>query len=146
MLILGIRGDDKRFYISGKVTSTSLQTPIKILFLVDTGATKTQLSWNDTLKNGINISNLPTDGIYTGLGGNVKGYSLSNTKIVFNGLRYENVNFNINNLSISDSVTIEGKPIPRGPSVVGIDFLKFFTIFFDNEIVYLKKNVFIIKK
>ena len=32
------------------------------------------------------------------------------------------------------------------PSIIGIDFLKYFTILFDEDVVYLKKNVFIIKK
>jgi hypothetical protein len=146
LLILGIKGEDRRFYISGKVISTSLPNPIKILFLVDTGANLTQLSWNDAEKNGINIRNLPEQGTYTSSGGNVKYYSLPNSNIIFNGLRDESLNFGLKNLTISDSKTVKGESTPRVPSVVGIDFLKNFTILFDNEIIYLKKNVFLRKK
>lgn len=144
MLLLGFRALDK-FYISGKVYSNKLENPIDIFFLIDTGASKTQLSWNEAQKNGIDIRKLPQDSrISTGIGGSVRGYILSNSYIIFNGLR-GTLNFKINNLRVSDYETVDKKRAPSIPSLLGIDFLKGFNILFDNDVVYLKRNTVIPK-
>jgi hypothetical protein len=145
LLLLGFRALDK-FYISGKVFSDKLENPIEIFFLIDTGASKTQLGWNDAQKNGIDIRKLPQNNrISTGIGGRVKSYLLTNSNIIFNGLR-GTLNFKIKNLNVSDYETIDKKSAPPTPSLLGIDFLIGFNILFDKNIVYLKRDIDIPKK
>jgi hypothetical protein len=108
-------------------------------FLIDTGASKTQISWNDAILR-INIKSLQSDNyIYTGIGGSVKGYILSQTTLFFksNLGRY---NIPIDNLSVMDYENIDGKPCPISASMLGIDILSKFDILFRDKYAFLYPN------
>jgi hypothetical protein len=130
---------DRRYYISAYIQSPKLQRPFKINFLIDTGASRTQVSWNDADKyGGIIIRALPPDtSIYTGTTGSVKAYLLKQTTLTFrsNTGRYD---IWINDLSISDYETTDGKVCPITSSMLGIDILYKFDILFEDTFAILR--------
>ena len=139
MYILGYRDvNDRRYYVTTYIQSPRLSFAFGINFLIDTGAARTQLSWNDATEYGrIIIGRLPPDNfIYKGIGGTVKAYVLEGTTFTFrrdNG-RHD---INIGNLSVSDYETTDHRKCPRISSMLGIDILCMFDLLFDNTFVML---------
>lgn len=142
MDIFGYRdSNDNKYYVPAIVRSTQLANAFWINFLLDTGASKTQLSWNDANYYGVIIRSLPPDNsIYSGLGGSVKGYSLYGTTLTFksNNGRYMR---SIDSLSVSDYKTTDGRQCPRVSSVLGIDIVSLFDIYFRGKYVILRNNL-----
>jgi hypothetical protein len=108
---------------------------------VDTGASRTLLSWNDvpytTLK-----TNLHEDRIYTGMGGSFKAFLLPECSLFF----YANTgiyNLVVDDLGLSNYLTVDGRLCPHVASVLGIDILNKFDISFSNDLerVFLKRSV-----
>jgi hypothetical protein len=74
--------NDRRYYVPAFVYSKRIDLVLKINFLVDTGASRTLLSWNEvpyaTLR-----TNLREDTIYTGIGGSFKAFLLPECSLFF---------------------------------------------------------------
>jgi gag-polyprotein putative aspartyl protease len=140
ILIFGTRdGNDSKYYTPLILTSETIHISAPFSFLVDTGATITQLSWNDAQRFGIHIRKLPKDQIFGGIGGRVQGYLLQRCTIYFlsdSGL----FTYPLGDLSVSDKETIDGIPCPPVPSVLGIDILHRFDILFESNIVLLRRK------
>jgi hypothetical protein len=139
--ITGYRdANDSKYYIPLWVYSGHYDLYFQWNFLVDTGATITQLSWSDAFYYGIDIRrDLRKDtGTFAGVGGVVQGYLLSQSTLVFktDTGRYD---ISVGNLSVSDSLTINGIQCPRISSMLGIDILERFDIQFhrDSDTVFL---------
>jgi hypothetical protein len=130
---------DSKYYILAYVQSPLLQRPFSINFLIDTGASRTQLSWNDAHKFGrIIIRNLPPDNSnYRGIGGTVNAYVLPQTTLTFKS-SVGIYNIAIGNLSVSDFETIDHRPCPFTSSMLGIDILCRFDILFKDTYVMLR--------
>jgi hypothetical protein len=79
----------------------------------------------------------PDNSIYTGTTGSVKAYLLKETTLTFrsNIGRYDIL---LNDLSISDFETTDGKPCPIISSMLGIDILYKFDILFEDTFVILR--------
>jgi hypothetical protein len=114
---------------------------LKINFLVDTGASRTLLSWNEvpyaTLK-----TNLPEDRTYTGMGGSFKAFLLPECSLSFyadSGI----YNLVVGDLSLSNYLTVDGRLCPAASSTLGIDILNKFDISFSNDLerVFLKRSI-----
>ena len=87
---------------------------------------------------GIIIRTLPPDtSIYTGTTGSVTAYLLKQTTLTFrsNTGRYD---IWINDLSISDYETTDGKVCPITSSMLGIDILYKFDILFEDTFAILR--------
>jgi hypothetical protein len=131
--------NDGRYYVPVIVYSDYYKRNARFNFLIDTGATRTQLSWIDANSFGLNIRNLPKDiFIYEGVGGGVMGYLLQECTFVFNSNigRYD---IPLGDLSVSDFLTIDGKPCPPLPSMLGIDVLDKFDLLFEANRIFLRK-------
>jgi hypothetical protein len=125
---------DGKYYTPVFVCSENLIFPVD--FLIDTGASKTQISWNDAILR-ININSLPSENqFFDGIGGSVKEYLLRQTTLVFksNLGRY---NLPIDNLSVMDYQTIDNRPCPISASMLGIDILTRFDILFRDNYAFL---------
>jgi hypothetical protein len=131
LIVTGYRDDnDTRFYVLTTVYSGYFKRYYVWNFLIDTGAARTQLSWNDADYYGIQIRYLPIDNrTFVGLGGKVQGYLLPQSELIFKSSTgvYKLV---IGDLSVSDFMTTDGVQAPRNPSVLGIDILDKFDIYF----------------
>ena len=101
---------------------------LKINFLVDTGSSTTLLSWNEvqyaTLK-----TNLREDRVFTGMGGSFKAFILPECSLFF----YANTGIHslaAGDLGLSNYLTVDGRLCPAVPSVLGIDILNKFDIWY----------------
>lgn len=140
-MIIGVRGfNDNRFFIQAEVDSQKLDRVLGINFLVDTGAMKTQLSWNDVWADGINPRSLRAGKTSAqGIGGTVSEYFLDSTTLSFNGLKGR-ITWKVGNLSVMDFKTIDNRDCPPMKSMLGMDFLHFFDILIEDNLVYLKRT------
>jgi hypothetical protein len=132
--------NDTRYYVPVILYSAYNNVDARFNFLVDTGATITQLNWNDATNFGVAIKGLPQDTNFTGLGGTVKGYLLRQCTLTFksNIGRYD---LYLDNLSVSDYETTDGRPCPIVPSVLGIDVLDKFDLIFETyDKVFLRQK------
>jgi Aspartyl protease len=122
--------NDTRYYVPLIIYSAYYNFSARFNFLLDTGASRTQLSWNDADYFGVVIRQLPPDANITGLGGTVRGYLLQQCTLIFksNIGRYD---LSLANLSVSDYETIDGRTCPVLPSVLGIDILDKFDLMFE---------------
>jgi hypothetical protein len=123
------------------VCSKPLQLIIKINFLVDTGASTTQISWNEVPYD-ILRTNLREDKTYTGMGGSFKAYLLPECSLFFyadNGI----YNLHTGDLSLSNYLTVDGRLCPPAASVLGIDILDKFDISFSDDLerAFLTRNI-----
>lgn len=138
MFIRGYQNvNDTRYYVPVIVKSEALPR-FRLDFLVDTGATRTQISWKDAILVGINIRSLPKDeSPYTSMAGTVAAYVLERCTLIFSSNlgKFDNP---IAKLSVSDFVTTDGKPCPILPSVLGIDILSTFDILFEGVYAFLR--------
>jgi hypothetical protein len=123
---------DKRYYVPAYVFSEQLDFVLKINFSVDTGSSKTLLSWNEvpyaTLK-----TNLREDRIYTAMGGSFKAFILPECSLFF----YANTgihNLAVGDLGLSNYLTVDGRLCPAVASVLGIDILSKFDISFSDNL------------
>lgn len=108
--------------ISTSHSQVNFSPIFRLNFLVDTGASRTQISWNDANSKNIVIRLLPLGSIFTGLGSRVRGYNLPGCQLIFKS-NIGTSRLSIDNLSISDYETIDGKPCPISPSLLGMDIL-----------------------
>jgi hypothetical protein len=110
--------NDGRYYVPVIIYSAYYKRNARFNFLIDTGATFT----------------------YEGVGGGVMGYLLQGCTLVFNSNigRYD---IPLGDLSVSDFLTIDGKPCPPLPSVLGIDVLDKFDLLFETNRLYLRKKI-----
>lgn len=133
--------NDNKYYVPITVYSYYLERYLKINFLVDTGATLTQISWPDAIIHGIVIRNLPSTNNYIveGIGGSVRTYPLPNNLLMF---RASNGRFDIpiDNLKVMDFQTIDGKDCPYAPSLLGIDVLHMFDFLPEKKSALLRRN------
>jgi predicted aspartyl protease len=138
LYILGYRNEnDRRYYVTVKVQPLGF-IPFRRDFLVDTGASRTQISWNDASSAGIMIRKLPQDKApFDGIGGTVNGYILEQNILIFKG-NLGAYQMSINYLSVSDFLTTDGRPCPAMPSMLGIDLLSRFDILFEGNYVILR--------
>ena len=65
--------NDARYYVPLIIYPAYCDFPARFNFLIDTGASRTQLSWKDADYFGIVIRSLPSDVNTIGLGGTVRG-------------------------------------------------------------------------
>lgn len=144
MYITGYRDiNDSRYYVFLIVHTFHLEKYFYINFLIDTGAVRTQISWNDADFNGIIIRALPKDNaVFTGIAaGRIQGYNLPLSTLYF----YTNFGFQnmpAGNLSVGDFKTLEGIDCPPTRSMLGIDILKRFDILFEENEVFLRNKYF----
>ena len=118
--------------------------PFDITFIVDTGASQTQLNWNDAQSTGFffNIRfpfMMVSDGTYRGIGGDVGARKIAGINITFNsniGKHTEELDW----LSISNEYTVDGRKIPPMNSLLGIDILQRFDILFESKFAHLRKK------
>lgn len=139
MYILGYKDVNDRKYYAPVIVQAFGFIPFKINLLVDTGASRTQMSWNDAqYAGGFIIRLLPADNSsYTGIGGSVRGYILEQTTLTFKSSagKYD---ITIGNLSVSDYETTDGRPCPFTASMLGMDLLSRFDLLFEDTYVMLR--------
>jgi hypothetical protein len=133
--------NDERYYVPAFVYSEQLKLVLKINFLIDTGASTTQISWNEVPYD-ILKTNLREDRTYTGMGGSFKAYLLPECSLFFyadNGI----YNLHVGELSLSNYLTVDGRLCPPVASVLGIDILHKFDISFSNDLerVFLTPHI-----
>jgi hypothetical protein len=133
--------NDNRYYVPITVYTSHLLKYLSIDFLIDTGAARTQISWNDAHINGIAIRLLPKDNaVFSGIGvGSIQGYNLPDSKLYFD------TNFGVKslpagNLSVMDFRTTDDKNCPPSRSMLGTDILRHFDILFEETEVFLRKQ------
>jgi hypothetical protein len=140
LYIIGYRNDrDNRYYVPTYIQSRVLKSGFWINFLLDTGASRTQLSWNDAVNYGrINITILPRDRLtYAGLGGAVTAYILQQTTLTFRS-NIGKYDIPIGDLSVSDSVTTDGRKCPITSNMLGMDILYKMDLLFENTYAMLR--------
>ena len=134
--------NDKKFYVPIVVCSSSLINPIRINFLIDTGATLTQISWNDASDCGIPIRTLPVsldNPHISGIGGTIKNYILQTNTLIFKS-NIGRFDIKMNNLNVMDLETIDGITCPLSSSMLGIDILQNFDFLTEQNNAYLRRK------
>jgi hypothetical protein len=123
--------NDSRYYVPVTVYSESYNKNARVNFVIDTGATRTQLSWIDVSILGVIIRNLPRDkATFIGMGQEVRGYLLRQCILIFNS-NIGKYDLPVGDLSVSDYQTMDGKQCSALPSVLGIDVLDQFDLLFE---------------
>jgi hypothetical protein len=132
--------NDGRYYVPVTVYSAYYNRYARFNFLIDTGATRTQLSWIDADYFGLLIRTLPKDMLFVGVGGGVMGYLLQECTLIFNS-NIGRHDIPVGDLSVSDFQTIDGKRCPALPSMLWIDVLDKFDLLFETNRVFLRKKI-----
>jgi hypothetical protein len=143
LYITGYRDtNDGRFYVPVILYVGSLRKYLNIHFLVDTGASRTQISWNDAAYYGKPIRLLPKDTtVFTGIAGSVQGYILPESTLSFN-TNVGGYDLQVGNLSVMDYLNQDDKPCPPTRSMLGIDTLYQFDILFERDEIFLRTNTY----
>jgi hypothetical protein len=135
---------DNKYYVPLTLESTLRIAPnqplkINLNFLIDTGASATQLSWNDANFAGIIIRTLQQDNsVYSGIGGSsYQGYLLPGCKLFFKTNKGRLI-MPLNTLSVMDFQTISGEFCPASSSILGIDILNRFDLLFEDDYLFLR--------
>ncbi|HZD34123.1 MAG TPA: hypothetical protein VE130_02875 [Nitrososphaeraceae archaeon] len=124
--------NDQRYYVPTFVITKRPESLFKINFLVDTGASTTLLSWNDVPYTTLQ-TNLREGRTFTGLGGSVKAFILSQCSL----LLYADTgiyNLAVDELDLSNYLTVDGRLCPPAASVLGIDILNKFDISISDDL------------
>jgi hypothetical protein len=140
LFIRGYRNvNDTRYYVPVIIKSEDFPR-IKLDFLMDTGATRTQIGWKDAFLVGIKIRELPKEeSPYISMGGAVDAYILEQCTLIFS-TNLGKFDIPIDKLSVSDYMTTDSRPCPILPSVIGIDILTTFDILFEGAYAYLRRT------
>lgn len=134
------RKPDKKYYVSVFIKSIYCINPSDITFLIDTGAGTTQLNWYAATRIGLVTKGfLRYDGEYRGVGG--KRYpadKLTNVELIFKSTN-DKYSIKLEKLSIMRK-TEDNKNLPLMASLLGMDALEHFDIFFRKDKAYLKPH------
>ena len=133
---------DNRPYALAKIESPHLQNPLRILFLIDTGAPRTQISSDDAYRNNLyNNKNLIQDPLeYSGIGGGkVNAYILPDYKLIFESFN-KSLICPLGNLSILYPTNKQGEFSYNIKSMIGMDILRFFDILLEDNVVILRRK------
>lgn len=127
--------NDNRYYVPIIVYSASLDKRASLDFLIDTGAPRTVMSWNDAEHYGVHIQSLPKDDYkkFEGIGGiEIWGYLLPQSALIFRS-DSGNLKLSVSDLSVADNLTTTGEYYPPSSSVLGLDILEKFDLLFDDS-------------
>lgn len=129
MQIKGLRNDEGLGEVVAYLRSDIAEGPL--LFLVDTGCSKTTISGLDSLRLGIDDKRLRKGADDSGVGGSVRTYTLANITLTFidtKGKQHHHKMKSVDVFSLSKEML---------PSLLGIDFLQEYAISYSKEYCYL---------
>lgn len=131
--INGFIGREGQIYVPAFLSHEEIEGEATILFLVDTGATRTMITGGDAERFGLDFENLrKSETQVMGIGGSVTdAYTLSNVKISFRMSGKK-----LHEETLEEVIVIKPtRDMPSGarylPSLLGLDILKKFRISFD---------------
>ncbi len=135
---------DNRYFVIVRISSPLLRKSFSANFLIDTGACNTIIYWYEAKTNLIPNLSLPfllsKNGQSNGFGwGKVNLSKISLVEMVFDSSIGKYKEF-VNELSIKNNKTTDGKDPPIGDNILGINVLERFDILFRDKYAYLVKR------
>jgi hypothetical protein len=134
--------NDGKFYVLAKLDFLyrNNRRGFIINFLLDTGATTSMISWNDSNDMYIDVKNLiqNKNGFIGIVGGSINNFNLTTYQLKFAsdiGWYYHP----ITNIPIGDSHTTDGIKCPKISSIIGMDIISQFKFSTDGNFAYLFK-------